>query len=383
MKKQKSVITASCFILLFLLFTSSSFGQVWDKFVPPEFTPPEIDNAECMQCHSDKSLAREKSEGMKEDLFIDEYKFNFSIHNVVGVGCVSCHSDIGELDWDSDIPHGVSLPVNCDNCHKNEGEAYVDSVHKKAGGKGITIPCYGCHGYHFITHLEADSVYERENGFCLKCHNPDKHHDWLPQKGAHFSFVECTVCHAMEAPRHVNLRLYDLLEDKFLNGAEMLAALGTDYDGFMPLVDANGDKIIDPQEFDNMVLIFRQNNVRPIFHGELMVEIVPLVHHVNRGKANRDCEQCHVPTSPFFEDVRISFNRENGTTEHFTVERDVLSTYYVNHFYAVGGTRVRILDKIGLAMIAAGAGVVVCHLTARIATAPARRRRKEKESKKI
>jgi hypothetical protein len=89
-----------------------------------------------------------------------------------------------------------------------------------------------------------------------------------------------------------------------------------------------------------------------------------------------------VPTSPFFEDVRISFNRENGTTEHFMVERDVLSTYYVNHFYALGGTRVRILDKIGLAMVAAGAGVVVCHLTARIVTAPARRRRKEKESKK-
>lgn len=382
MKKQKSVITGSCFILLFLLFTSSSFGQQFDKFVPPEFTPPEIDNAECMECHSDETLARDKSEGMKEDLYVDEYKFNYSVHNVNGVGCVSCHSDIGELDWDSDIPHGVSLPVNCDNCHKNEGEAYVDSVHKKAGGKGITIPCYGCHGYHFITHLEADSVYERENGFCLKCHNPDKHHDWLPQKGAHFSFVECTVCHAMEAPRHVNLRLYDLLEDKFLSGSEMLKALGTDYDGFMPMVDTNGDNIIDRQEFENMVLIFRQNNVRPTFHGELVVQIVPLVHHVNRGKANRDCEQCHVPTSPFFEDVRISFNRENGTTEHFMVERDVLSTYYVNHFYALGGTRVRILDKIGLAMVAAGAGVVVCHLTARIVTAPARRRRKEKESKK-
>jgi hypothetical protein len=187
----------------------------------------------------------------------------------------------------------------------------------------------------------------------------------------------------MEAPRHVNLRLYDLLEEKFLGGADMLKALGTDYDGFMPLVDTNGDNIIDVQEFESMVLLFRQNNVRPTFHGELMVEIVPLVHHVNRGKANRDCEQCHVPTSPFFEDVRISFNRDNGTTEHFTVERDVLSTYYVNHFYALGGTRVRILDQIGMAIVAGGLGVVFCHLTARIVTAPARRRRKEKESKKI
>jgi hypothetical protein len=382
MKKQIAVITGSCFILLFLLFTSTSFGQQeLDKFIAPEFTPPEIDNAECMECHSDKSLERDESTGMKADLFIDEYKFNFSIHNVVGVGCVSCHSDIGELDWDSDIPHGVSLPVNCDNCHKNEGEAYVDSVHKKAGGKGITIPCYACHGYHFITHLEADSVEERENGFCLKCHNPNKYHDWLPQKDTHFAFVECTVCHAMEAPRHINLRLYDLYQEKFLNGAELLAALNTDYDGFMALVDTNGDNEIDLVEFENLVLLLRENNVRATFHGELVVEIVPLVHHVNRGKANRDCEQCHMPTSPFFKDVRFSLNKENGTTQHHMVTREVLSTYYVNHFYALGGTRVRLLDQIGMAIVAGGLGVVVCHLMARIVTAPARRRRKEKEGK--
>ncbi len=81
--------------------------------------------------------------------------------------------------------------------------------------------------------------------------------------------------------------------------------------------------------------------------------------------------------------MRISLNKEDGTTQHHMVTREVLSTYHMNHFYALGGTRVRILDQIGLAMIAAGLGVVVCHLTARIVTAPARRRRKEKESKNI
>ena len=59
--------------------------------------------------------------------------------------------------------------------------------------------------------------------------------------------------------------------------------------------------------------------------------------------------------------------------------RDVLETYYVSHFYALGGTRVRVLDKIGFALLAAGAGVVVAHLTARIATIPLRRKKKLEE----
>jgi hypothetical protein len=51
----------------------------------------------------------------------------------------------------------------------------------------------------------------------------------------------------------------------------------------------------------------------------------------------------------------------------------------VNHFYAIGGTRVRNLDKIGLVLIAGGLSVVAMHLLVRIATAPIRRKRKEKK----
>ena len=337
-------------------------------------------NDECLECHSDRTLERTESKGMKEDLYVDEIKFRYSVHHANDVSCIDCHSDIEELNWDNEVPHAISLPVDCTGCHEPEGEAYVDSVHQKAGGKGITIPCYACHGYHYVSYLEADSVYERENEFCLKCHNPNKMHDWLPQKETHFTHVECTVCHALKAPRYVNLRLYDLFQEKFLDGDAFLKALGTDYEGFMPLVDTDGDGKISLTEFDNIVLILRANNVRPTFHGELVVEIVPTVHNVNRGQANRDCEQCHNPTSPFFTDVRISLHHENDTTEHHEVVRAVLSTYYVNHFYALGGTRVRLLDQIGMALVAGGLGVVVCHLTVRIVTAPARRRRKEKEA---
>jgi len=333
-----------------------------------------------MECHSDDSLARNESEGMKEDLYIDYSRFKFSVHNINGITCVDCHSDIEELKWDDDVPHPTALAmVDCDGCHEEEGEAYLNSVHKKAGGKGITIPCYACHGYHFVTHLESDSVFERENKFCLRCHNPEYFHDWLPQKSTHFSYVECAVCHSPESPRYISLRFYDFISKKFLGTKELLAALNADYETLMDKLDKDQDGIISLQELEDMVLLLRQKDIRGTFHGELVMELLPTVHHVNRGGANRDCEQCHNPQSPFFEEVYISLNKEDGTSQRHKVERRALESYYVNHFYAIGGTRVRYLDKIGLALVIGGLSVVTGHLLVRIATAPDRRRRKEKK----
>ena len=339
-----------------------------------------IENDECMECHSDDSLERTESQGMKEDLFIDYNRFKYSVHNANGITCVDCHADIEELNWDNDVPHPVSLAVvNCDGCHEEEGEAYLDSVHKKASGKGITIPCHACHGYHFVTHLEADSVFERENAFCLRCHNPDNFHDWLPQKETHFAFVECAVCHAPDSPRYIALRFYDLITKEFLSSKDLLAAMETDYDNFMAKIDLDNDGIISLDELETLVLLLRQKDIRGTFHGELVLEMVPTVHHINRGEANRECEQCHNPESAFFSEVYICLNKDDGTREHHRVERRVLESYYVNHFYAIGGTRVRLLDKIGLALIVGGLSVVTGHLFVRIVTAPARRRRKEKK----
>jgi predicted CXXCH cytochrome family protein len=342
-----------------------------------------IENSECLECHSDSSLKRSESEGMKEGLYLDSTRFKFSVHNINSITCVDCHADIEVLDYDNEVPHATSLaPVNCDGCHEAEGEAYLNSVHRKARGKGITIPCYACHGYHYVTHLEANSVFERENAFCLKCHNPNNFHDWLPQKETHFAFVECAVCHALDAPRYVALRFFDLVRGDFLDGDDFLQALNTDYDAFMPLVDKNSDKVINIDEFENIVLLLRQQDILGSFHGEVVASMVPTVHHVNRGQANRDCEQCHNPQSLFFQDVQICINRADGSRQHHIVERRVLESYYVSHFYALGGTRIRLLDRIGFILLAGGISVVIGHLSVRLLTAPGRRQRAAKDKEK-
>ncbi len=358
----------------------------WPRFLAPLFllvfcsVAHSIENSECLDCHSDTSIARNESEGINEEIVLDVGKFSYSVHNVNGIGCVDCHSDISELNYDNEVPHAVSLEaVNCSGCHEEEGKAYLNSVHRKAKGKGVNIPCYACHEYHYTQHLEGASVTERENAFCLKCHCAEKFHDWLPQKEMHFSFVECTVCHAPDAPRHIHLRFFDYSRNRFLEAKDIFEALGADYDTFQGMLDKDANGILDPKEFENLVLMLRQKNILGTFHGELVSELQPVIHHVNRGEAKRDCETCHLPTSPFFDSVTFPLLRPDNTMDHITVAREVLESYYVSHFYALGGTRVRLLDKIGIAMVVGGLGIVFAHLTARIVTIPLRRRKKEEQ----
>lgn len=339
-----------------------------------------VGNSECLDCHGDESLVRSVSTGMRDSLHVSADKFKYSVHNINGIGCVDCHADITTLDWDSDVPHAAELaPVLCESCHVEVGEAYANSVHKKAGSKGITIPCYACHAYHDTTPLAKATVSERQNSFCLKCHNPNNYHDWLPQKESHFAFVECIVCHAPESPRQVNLRFYDLVESKFLDGDVVLRTLGTDRVNFPGLVDRDGDGVVSVAEFEDFVLMLRQRDIRGVFHGELVANIGPQAHQVNRGEVIRDCAECHTVTSPFFQNVKLAFDMDDGSMLSLEAERDVLQTYFVE-LNVLGSARVRLLDKIGIALIAGGVSVVAVHLSARLLTAPLRRKRREEEA---
>lgn len=334
-------------------------------------------NDECLQCHSDEGLTRIESTGMKESLYVSPDKFKYSVHHVNGIGCVDCHADIDKLDWNQDLPHAAELaPVACESCHVEVGEAYANSVHKKAGSKGVTIPCYACHDYHDTSPLVTATVAERQNSFCLKCHNPNNYHAWLPQKEAHFDFVECIVCHAPDSPRQVNLRFYDLVESKFLGGDVIFRNLGVDQAGFQALVDRNGNGVIEVDEFEDFVLMLRQRNIRGVFHGELVADVGPRAHEVNRGAMVRDCVECHTVTSPYFENVQLVFRMDDGRMLHYEVAREVLQTYFVE-LNVLGSSRLRLLDRIGIALIIGGAAVVIVHLSIRLLTAPQRRKREE------
>lgn len=340
-----------------------------------------IENSECIDCHGDETLYRTKAqEASASDmhLYIDEEKFNHSAHQINGVSCVDCHSDIQELNYDDEVPHKGDLDdVACTSCHDQAGDAFKNSVHMNTRRKGIIMRCYACHDYHYVTHQEASSVAERGNNMCLKCHNPYQGHDWLPQKNAHFDFVECTACHAPDVSHHFHLTFYDLVTRKYLSGNEILKVLQVDDDEFMPLVDKNKDRSINIDEFDNLVLMLRQKTVHTTVHAELVAELQPLVHNITKEKAERNCEKCHSATSSFFDAVTIVLSKDDGTVNHHKVDRAALESYHTRHFYALAGTRMRLLDKIGIGLLAGGVFVVLGHLFVRVATIPVRRRKED------
>ena len=197
-----------------------------------------IENSECFECHSEVGLTKQSTDNILQTeiielLYVDEDKFNHSVHNINGITCVDCHSDIEELNYDEEIPHKEYLAkVCCASCHEEAGDDFKNSVHMKMRKKGITMTCYACHGYHYVMRMEGASVAERENSICLKCHNPYQFHNWLPSRDSHFAYVECVVCHAPDVPRHINLRLYDLVTNSFYESDELFKVLKVDYNQF-------------------------------------------------------------------------------------------------------------------------------------------------------
>jgi len=345
-----------------------------------------IDNSECFECHRDESLTKESTDNIlqvaiTESLYVDEDKFTKSIHNINGITCVDCHFDIEELDWNEEVPHAPYLErVYCVSCHENSGEEFKNSVHMKIRTKGITMTCYACHGYHYVQQMEGASVAERTNSICLNCHNPYQFHDWLPSGDAHFAHVECVVCHAPDVPRHIDLRFYDLLTKKFYKSDELFKSIGIDYDKIIQMIDENKDEIIDMNEFDDLHFMLKQKNIRPILRAELVADINSIAHQISRGSAQKTCEKCHASESPYFNAVSISLTRDDGTVKRYNIDRAILESYYVRHFYLLGGTRVKLLDKLGLLIIAGGACIAFGHFMIRVLTFSLRRRTKENDN---
>ena len=344
-----------------------------------------VENRVCLECHSDKSVTKVSTDNMlqmdmtKSSLHIDEEAFKHSVHNMNGVMCVDCHV-IKKPYWDENFPHASPLqPVHCARCHKEAAVEFEESVHMAMRTKGITMKCYACHGYHNVKKMASASVPERMDFICLKCHNPDQTHDWLPSKKSHFANVDCVVCHSPGAPRHTHLKFYDLATNTYFQTDSLMEKIGVKSEGFMTTVDTDKDGCINQGEFDDLMLRLKLKNIRTVIHAELVAAIDATAHRIINGGAQKECGKCHSSNSSYFRDVNIVFSDPDGEIIHHKVDRAVLESYYVSHFYLLGGTRIKFLDKIGLVIVGCSACIVLGHLSVRIFTIPWRRKNKFKK----
>jgi formate dehydrogenase gamma subunit len=136
-----------------------------------------LKNSDCMDCHSDNSLAITNAAGRTISLFVDEARLKASAHKTNT--CLSCHVDVTVKHPDDNV---TLKPVNCATCHEQQTESYNASVHGLAAKAGHldAATCQDCHDSHEIVsaNLPASPLnYSHLAQTCGACHDQEVR-DW-------------------------------------------------------------------------------------------------------------------------------------------------------------------------------------------------------------
>jgi hypothetical protein len=339
----------------------------------------------CSGCHADKAQNHPGAEadipsaraysisaiqacrGCHEDKF---KQFEGSIHavlvrdgNPAAPVCTDCHS-----------PHAVvkgaaasTESVPCKNCHTEIFNAYSGSMHGQARRKAeptFAPLCSGCHTAHAIT---AASAGDGLKSACLGCHGDvlEAHRAWLPNAALHFEVISCPACHAPGTQRRVDLRLFD-------SGTQTRVA---EQKG-IPLFEsrarqADGDgKGLDAIALYNLLKTFNREGMpgRTTLVGRLEARTGVDAHKLaDKSKALSDCKVCHRAGSEAFQSVTVSVVGPDGRPIRYGANKEVLSSVVsvdsISGFYAIGGTRIQILDILLVLAFLGGLAVPVGHMT--------------------
>jgi len=337
----------------------------------------------CAGCHADIDAAAHPPS--KKDI-----KSARSYAVAATEACKSCHADKFE-QWQKSIhaalvragnpaapictdchdPHAVIKnaatkleETPCKNCHAEIFKAYLGSTHAKArraSEKSYAPICSGCHSAHDV---KPTMLGEGPKAACFGCHADalEAHQKWLPNAALHFEVVSCPACHAPGAQRKVDLLLID----------SKAKAKGTEQIG-VPLLEASSrsnGKGLDALTLWNLLQTLNRDGGagKTVLRGRLEVRTGPQAHQLaDKSKAISDCSTCHRHGSEAFQSVTISLAGPAGQRVRYGASADVLSSVIsldsVSGFYAIGGTRIKILDYLLILAFLGGLAVPLGHMT--------------------
>jgi hypothetical protein len=339
----------------------------------------------CTSCHADVDPAKHPPE---KNEIASKRSFSLAMTQV----CHTCHADKFE-QWQSSIhaalvqsgnpaapvctdchnPHAVIKnaatqieQVPCKNCHADVFTAYLGSVHAKSrlSSKDSYAPtCSGCHTAHSVKAISAGPFGQGPETACFGCHAGllESHQKWLPNAALHFDAIACPACHVAGAHRRVDLMLIDGKGD----------ARGTEQIG-VPLFEASArsdSKGIDARSLWDLMQSLNRSGIagKTTLRGHLDVLTGPQAHQIaDKSHALSDCHTCHRKGSQAFESVSISLVGPEGRRVRYGANADVLNSPFsvgsVSGFYAIGGTRIWILDILLALAILGGVGIAVGHV---------------------
>lgn len=277
--------------------------------------------------------------------------------------CADCHD-----------PHTlrsikIMLPIEktpCAKCHEDIFKAYSTDIHGLGRiAKGKTAPiCADCHKTHDV---KAASFGDGIKDSCLSCHKDSvkEHKDWLPNAALHFDAISCPVCHAPGARRRVNLRLYD-------NVAKRQVSEKTGVPLFEKRADAAdlGNIGLDEMALLSLLREFNQDSGREktILRGRLEVRSGVEAHQLSeKSKAIKDCNVCHQAGAEPFQSVTLTIASPDGRPLRHGIQKEVLNslqaTESVRGFYAIGSTRIKLLDYALVMVLLVGLGGPLLHMS--------------------
>ncbi len=257
--------------------------------------------------------------------------------------------------------------VPCASCHEDIFKAYSGDVHgleRVAKGKSAPL-CADCHKAHAI---QAASLGDGIRDACLNCHKDSaaQHEVWLPNSKLHFQAIECQVCHAPNAQRRVNLRMVDSV-----GGKQLVEKKGVPQFDRLRHSTVGSAQVFDESELRSFLKAFNLESPenKAILSGRLELRSGLEAHQLStKDKALKDCKVCHENGAVPFQSVVLTMAGPDGRALRQGVEKEVLTSATsmgsLRGFYAIGSTRIKLLDYLLVLVILGVLLVPIAHLSA-------------------
>lgn len=361
-------------IFLFLIVMTLPAKSVSAAPFPQDGTPS---NETCLFCHQEQGMMVEIG-GQPLALTINGELFDESVHGTEGIACADCHSNITsfphpEVTASSPRDFSVELYPTCQQCHSEQYEKTLDSVHQKAiaAGNNNAAVCADCHNPHTQKRITDPSsgALQPEARFevpqtCAHCHNSiyetyasSVHGSALAEGNQ--DVPTCTDCHGVHD-------IQDPTSNTFRNTTPSLCASCHTDETMMAKYDLNTN-VLDTYVADfhgATVKVFEENypdqpTNKPVCTDCHGVHDIVKVDDPQAGIALKNnllikCQQCHPgATTEAFTDSWLS--HYEPSPEKWPL------VYYVNLFYkffipaVLGGMAVFVLSDVYRRFIASRA----------------------------
>jgi len=322
------------------------------------------DNGDCLGCHGDADTVGEQFQ-------VNHVTFDTTAH--AEIGCQECHVSVTASHPDDGAAPSKAV---CQECHETVSAEYAGSKHHEMAA------CNDCHNPHTARGATEVSGHDM-NQQCAKCHGSLetalKHAEWLPQADLHLDMLPCISCHTASQDNVITLYIIKREDgsrfgDFNLASYAELKALAGDK-SIESLIDRNEDNYISLTEL-------RLFNLNPeITTLRLQGMITPeTVTHDFRILENRwDCSFCHASGPAARQTSFVTLAQEDGSYRRIAAEKGAVldALYGTPDFYMVGATRSKMLDYIGMVIIAGGMVMPIGHGTLRFLTRKNRQRKEE------